>query len=217
MLWSVKRAPPLFPIRWMPYFRPIWHPVHEYRIYIIYFCFVVTVIARFYLCDFGQIIIVLFRKFIKRDFIVYFKIVGNCSLINSVTFFNCMTGVFIGTFFGMISSAVTVPYSGWMQQFLSGLLLPGLYLKGIRYPAGLGSGDYSVFSIAWFLCIDCWYRAPHGREGDWHKASCLDRTSPGDGGHYHCVGGYYTVYYHFGRSAIFVQIYFSITGGKEHS
>lgn len=27
MLWSVKRAPPLFPIRWMPYFRPIWHPV----------------------------------------------------------------------------------------------------------------------------------------------------------------------------------------------
>jgi hypothetical protein len=40
---------------------------------------------------------------------------------------------------------------------------------------------------------------------------------PGDGGHYHCVGGYYTVYYYFGRSAIFVQIYFSITGGKEHS
>lgn len=21
---------------------------------------------------------------------------------------------------------------------------------------------------------------------------------PGDGGHYHCVGGYYTVYYHLG-------------------
>ena len=147
MLWSVKRGLLLF-FQSVECHTFVQYGILflEYRIYIIYFCFVVTVIARFYLCDFGQIIIVLFRKFIKRDFIVYFKIVWKLFLDKLRYLFNCMTGVFIGTFFGMISSAVTVPYSGVDATILSGLLLPGLYLKGIRYPAGLGfRGLFSVF------------------------------------------------------------------------
>lgn len=179
MLWSVKRAPPLFPIRWMPYFRPIWHPVP-------------------WIQDLYNLF--LFRSNRNSPFLfVWFWPDNNCSFpeihqtwLHSIFqnsrklfldklryLFYCMTGVFIGTFFGMISSAVTVPYSGVDATIFIRSPSAGIVLKGIRYPAGLGSGDYSVFSIAWFLCIDCWYRAPHGREGDWHKASCLDRTRSG--------------------------------------
>mgnify|MGYP000688949773 CR=1 FL=1 len=148
MLWSVKRAPPLF-FQSVECHTFVQYGILflEYRIYIIYFCFVVTVIARFYLCDFGQIIIVLFRKFIKRDFIVYFKIVGNCSLINSVTFFYCMTGVFYRYFlwYDIFCRYCTI-FGGGCNNFYPVSFCRDSYLKGIRYPAGLGSGElFSVF------------------------------------------------------------------------
>ena len=100
----------------------------------------------------------------------------------------------------MISSAVTVPYSGvdatilvWVPGIIQCFPLHGFYVLIVDIELHMGVREIDIRLLVWI------------------------EPGPGDGGHYHCVGGYYTVYYHFGRSAIFVQIYFSITGGKEHS